>query len=225
MLHRRASPAAEDNLGHIPAPLQNIPDIQDLEESPADATAPGHGSHQVEIGLRGESPEEDDRDDEHLAAGHEGGRADREVEHGHVQSAVEGAVGGEADEDGGLRQGDAHDALEGDELGAGPGALEVGRHAPGEGDDARDADAGGEGLDDGDGEGGFAELVRERAHGGREDPFEEVDDQFYREDLEDTDPEDLAFVSFGTLRLGGGIDRLGTIGDCPCHVWASRACR
>ena len=53
---------------------------------------------------------------------------------------MEDAVGGEADEDGGLRQGDADDAFEGDEFGAGLGALEALAYASGEFDDAGDAE-------------------------------------------------------------------------------------
>ena len=53
---------------------------------------------------------------------------------------MEDAIGGETDEDGGLRQGDADDAFEGDEFGAGLSTPEAGAYASGEFDDAGDAD-------------------------------------------------------------------------------------
>ena len=98
----RAPCAAEDYLRHVPESLQYISDVQYLEQSAANAATSGHGSHHIEIRLRGKRPEEDDRDDKHLAARHERGRADGEVEHRNRLCAVEDAVGGEADEDGGL---------------------------------------------------------------------------------------------------------------------------
>lgn len=79
-VHLRASSPAEDNLGHVPATLQDVPDIQDFKESAANTATPRYGSHQVEVGLCGEGPEEYNGYHEHLAASHESRCADREVQ-------------------------------------------------------------------------------------------------------------------------------------------------
>lgn len=156
VIHLCAPSAAEDNLRHVPATPQDVSDIQDLEESAANAATSGHGSHQIQIRLRGEAPEENDRYQKHLAASHESRCADGEVQHRNGLCAVEDAVGSDTDEDGSLRQSDTHDPLEGNQLGLGLGPFEVGCHALGECDDARDTDGRRYRLNDGDSQRGRA---------------------------------------------------------------------
>ena len=102
---------------------------------------------------------------------------------------------GEELEDGGLGEGDADDALEGGELEDDLVLLEVGGHALGEPDDARDAEGRHDGLDDAEGGGGFGELVFERAHDGAEGPDGDVQGQLGGEDLEDHEPDHLGVGS------------------------------
>ena len=100
-------------------------------------------------------------------------------------------VGSDTDEDWSLRQSDTHDTFERDEFCTGLGPFEVGCHALGECYNARDTDTRGYRLDDGNSQRDRAQLVLERTHGSREDPFEEVDHQFHRKDLKYPNPEDL----------------------------------
>ena len=77
--------------------------------------------------------------------------------------------------------------------------FELGRHAPGEPDDAEDADGRGDGFDDAQGGRFSRELVFERTHDRAGDPDREVQGQFGGEDLEDHDPDHLcAEVSRGS---------------------------
>ena len=155
-IHLGAPSAAEDNLRHVPATLQDVSDIQDFEESAANTAASRHRSHQIEIRLRGEAPEEHNRYQEHFAARHERRRADREVEDRNGLGAVEATIGSETDEHWGLRQSDAHDPLERDQFGASLGPFEVGCHTLGECYNARDTDGGRNRFNDGNGERGLA---------------------------------------------------------------------
>lgn len=104
---------------------------------------------------------------------------------------MEPLVLGEELKDGGLGEGDADDALEGDEFVDDLVLFQFGRHAAGEPDDAEDAEGRGEGFDDAEGGGGSREFVLEGTHDGAEDPDGEVEGQFGGEDLEDHDPDHL----------------------------------
>ena len=80
-LHICASSAAEDNLRHVPATLQDVSDIQDFEESAADTATSRHKSHQIKIGLGGKGPDKDHRYREHLVASPESRCANREIQY------------------------------------------------------------------------------------------------------------------------------------------------
>lgn len=95
-------PAAEDDLDYIPIPLQDIPDIQTIQQCSPRPTASRQLAPEIEIRLRREGPQENDRDEEHLAARHERWCAHHEIEHGDVDRTLEDPVGGEAYKDGGL---------------------------------------------------------------------------------------------------------------------------
>ena len=94
-------------------------------------------------------------------------------------------------EDGGLGEGDADDALEGDDFVDDFVLFQFGRHAAGEPDDAEDAEGRGEGFDDAEGGGGSREFELEGTQDGAEDPVGEVEGHFGGEDLEDHDPDHL----------------------------------
>ena len=155
-IHGRALSAAEDDLRHVPAPAEDVSDIQDVEESATDTATSGHGSPQIQIWLRAEGPEEYDRYQKHLAARHEGRRADCEVQHRDGLCTVEDTVGSDADEYWCLCQSNAYDPLKGNQFGAGLGPFEVVCYTLGECYDARDTDGRGDGFNDSDREGGLA---------------------------------------------------------------------
>lgn len=87
---------------------------------------------------------------------------------------MEPLVLGEELEDGRLGEGDADDALEGEEFVDNFVLFQFGRHAAGEPDDARDANGCGDGFDDAESGRRFREFVCERAHDGTEDPDGDV---------------------------------------------------
>ena len=94
-------------------------------------------------------------------------------------------------EDWSLGEGDADDALEGDELPVGLVRFQLGIHAPGEPDDAHDANGCGDGLDDAEAGCRLGEGVFERTDSGIEDPTREIQAKLDREDLENHDPHRL----------------------------------
>ena len=98
-------------------------------------------------------------------------------------------------EDGRLGEGDADDALEGEEFVDDLVPFQFGRHAPCEPDDAEDADGRGDGFDDAEGRCGPRELESERAHEGAEGPYRDVQGQLGGEDLEDHYPDHLCLES------------------------------
>ena len=146
----RSATAAERDLTHIPDALEDIADIQNIDKRTAQTLSPRQRSRQLQILLRGKTPQEHHRNDEHLHTRHERGRADREVEFRDILRALEPLVLSEELEDGGLGEGDADDALEGDDFVDDLVLFQIRGHAAGEPDDAEDADRRGDGLDDAD---------------------------------------------------------------------------
>ena len=96
--------------------MKNISNIQHINKSAPKAASLRHRTRQLQVLFRGEGPQEDNRDSEHLHTSHERGRPDRKVEDGNVLRTMEPAVLSEKLEDGRLGEGDADDALEGPEL-------------------------------------------------------------------------------------------------------------
>ena len=92
--------------------MENVSNVQHIEQSAAQTPGPRQLRRQLQILLRRKTPQEDDRNDQHLHTGHKRGRADREVEFRHVRRTVEPVVLGEELEDGRLGERDADDALE-----------------------------------------------------------------------------------------------------------------
>lgn len=77
----QAPSAAKHNIRHVPATLENVSNIQDVEESATDTAASRHGSPQLKVGFCGESPDEYDRYQEHFAASHKSRGTNRKVQH------------------------------------------------------------------------------------------------------------------------------------------------
>ena len=171
--------------------MENIPYVQHIHQRAAQTPSPRQLSRQLQILFRGEAPEKNNRGDEHLHTSHKRGRADREVQNRHILRALEPLVLGEELEDGTLGESDADDALEGEEFVNDLVLFQLGGHAAGEPDDAEDADGGGDGLDDAEGGAGAGEFVFDGTGDAAEDPDENVQDEFDREDLEDHDPDHL----------------------------------
>ncbi len=107
-----------------------------------------------------------------------------------------------------MGEGDADDALEGDDFVDDLVLFQIRGHAAGEPDDAEDADGRGDGLDDADRGCGARESVFEGTHDGAEDPDGDVQGHFGGEDLEDHDPDHLGAESARDRVWGGKLDFL-----------------